>query len=265
MVSTEGALGAAATLVAVAFALSTLDRWLAARRRHELAWTISLAMFAIASAALWWGAATGWSPASFRVFFLFGAVLNVPWLALGTVYLLGGRRLGDPTAAVLALLSAFAAGVLVVAPLEAPVPSGGLPKGSDLFGPLPRVLAAVGSGVGALVLIGGALLSAWRLWRGQPAASSRTTSPGRLALGNVLIAVGALVLSGSGTLAGRVGELEGFEITLLTGISVLFVGFLVATSASAPPAVPAGPAPEARRPARSAQDAPQDLAAHPAR
>ena len=107
MVSTEGALGAAATLVAVAFALSTLDRWLAARRRHELAWTISLAMFAIASGALWWGAATGWSPAAFRVFFLFGAVLNVPWLALGTVYLLGGRRLGDPTAAGLALFSAF--------------------------------------------------------------------------------------------------------------------------------------------------------------
>ena len=166
----------------------------------------------------------------------------------------------------LALLSAFAAGVLAVAPLEAPVPSGGLPKGSDLFGPLPRVLAAVGSGVGALVLIGGALLSAWRLWRGQPAASS----PHRR----------ALAASRSGTSSsprarsccpaaarspGASGELEAFEVTLLTGISVLFVGFLVATSASAPPAAPAGPAPEARRPARSAQDAPQDLAAHPAR
>lgn len=280
MVSTEGALGAAATLVAIAFALSTLDRWLAGRRRHELAWTISLAMFAVASAALWWGAAAGWSPATFRVFYLFGAVLNVPWLALGTVYLLGGRRLGDVTGAVLALLSAFAAGVLAVAPIEAPVAVDGLPKGSDVFGPLPRALAAVGSGLGALVLVGGALVSAWRLWRsrhgaGTTSASSpaRAADPGRLALGNVLIAAGALILSASGMLAGRLGELEAFEVTLLTGISVLFAGFLVATSASRPtrspvPAthiVPAARPGTAGREPGSAQDPAEDLAGHAAR
>lgn len=280
MVSTEGALGAAATLVAIAFALSTLDRWLAGRRRHELAWTISLAMFAIASAALWWGAASGWSAATFRVFYLFGAVLNVPWLALGTVYLLGGRRLGDLTGAVLALVSAFAAGVLAVAPLEGPVSVDGLPKGSDVFGPLPRALAAVGSGLGALVLVGGALVSAWQLWRSRRGTSTakvpggtRAADPGRLALGNVLIAAGALILSASGMLAGRLGELEAFEVTLLAGISVLFAGFLVATSASTPARslVPAAhlvpdPRPGAdARELRSAQDSAEDLASHAAR
>ena len=40
------------------------------------------------------GAAAGRSR-SFRTFYLFGAILNVPWLALGTVYLLAGRRLAD--------------------------------------------------------------------------------------------------------------------------------------------------------------------------
>ncbi len=270
MVSTQGALGAAATLVAIAFALSTLDRWVARRRRHELAWTISLLMFATAAAALWWGAATGWGEASFRVFFLFGAILNVPWLALGTVYLLGGVRQGDRVAAGLAVASAFAAGVLVVAPMTAPVPEAGLPAGSDLFGPLPRIMAAVGSGVGAIVLIGGALLSAWRLLRGRPRVSASPApdaSPKRLALGNLLIALGALILSGSGTLAGRLGELEAFEVTLLAGISVLFVGFLVTTSKPAGGVAPpraAGPRVEQLVGPASAQDAPQDLAAHPA-
>lgn len=89
----NAALAAAATLVAVAFALSTLDRWLRRRRPHELAWTVSLALFAVGSMALWWAESNGWGIGAFRIFYMAGAVLNVPWLALGTVYLLAGQRL----------------------------------------------------------------------------------------------------------------------------------------------------------------------------
>ena len=272
MVSTQGALGAAATLVAAAFALSTLERWLLRRKPYELAWTLSLAMFAVASGDLWWATATGWNDVNFRIFFLFGAILNVPWLALGSIELLAPRRVGRLVGAVLALVSMFAVGVMTVAPLLGPVPSdpNDLPQGSELFGPIPRILAAVGSGVGALVVFGAALLSAWRLLRGRARSaqlSGPVAAPGRLALGNLLIAAGTLVLSGSGTLAGRLGELEAFEVTLLVGVSILFVGFLVATSASgtrAPSAGPVGPAGELAAPATapSAQDAPEDLAAH---
>src|ERR1700716_435924 len=42
----QSALAAGATLVAVAFAMSTFDRWLARRRRHELAWAVALVLFA---------------------------------------------------------------------------------------------------------------------------------------------------------------------------------------------------------------------------
>jgi hypothetical protein len=228
--SKEAALAAAATLLALAFALSTFERWLDRRRRHELAWTISLLMFAAGSAALWVGAAKGFDPVSFRAFYLFGAVLNVPWLALGTVYLLAGRKAGDWTAAGIALVSAFAFGVVAVAPLRGAVVADDLPKGSDLFGPLPRILAAVASGGAALVLIGGALWSAWRLLRGRRAGGAvRSAPPSRLVLGNVLIAIGTLVLSASGTLNARLGAETAFAITLTVGIAVLFVGFLVAT------------------------------------
>ena len=34
------------------------------------------------------GVAAGWTPLSFKLYYLFGAILNVPWLALGTVELL---------------------------------------------------------------------------------------------------------------------------------------------------------------------------------
>ena len=84
-------MGAVAVLVSVAFGLSTLERWLARRKPHELAWTVSLAMFAVASLAYFSAAALGWGELNFRVFYLFGAILNVPFLALGTVYLLARR------------------------------------------------------------------------------------------------------------------------------------------------------------------------------
>ena len=107
----DAALAAAATLIALAFACSTFDRWLARRRRYDLAWSIALAMFTVASAALWLGSSAGWSGPTFRVFFLFGAILNVPYLALGTVYLLGSQRTGDRVAVAITAVAIFSAGV----------------------------------------------------------------------------------------------------------------------------------------------------------
>ena len=229
----NAALAAAATLVALGFGLSTLDRWLRRRRPHELAWMVSLAMFGAGSLALWWAESTGWGNGSFRAFYLFGAVLNVPWLALGTVYLLAGAEIGDRVRGWLVLLSGFTVGVVLVAPTRVQVGGDELPTGKDVFGVAPRVLAAVGSGVSALVIIVGALWSAWRVWRGRvPTLGAVRTiaSPRRLALGNVLIAAGTLVLSASGTLAGRLGKDRAFAVTLLVGIVILFAGFLVASA-----------------------------------
>jgi hypothetical protein len=234
----NAALAAAATLVAVAFAFSTTDRWMRRRRPHDAAWSVSLAMFALGAAALWWAETRGWSLASFRLFYLFGAVLNVPWLGLGTVYLLTGRRAGDVARQWLVLLSGLAAGIVLFAPTRTPVSGADLPTGKDVFGVAPRVLAAVGSGVPALVIIGGAVWSAVRLARRRvPAlvgAQRAVSSPRRLVAGNLLIATGTLVLSASGTLAGRLGKDRAFAITLLSGIVVLFAGFLVASAPARP-------------------------------
>ena len=52
------------------------------------------------------------------MFFAFGAVINVPWLGLGTVYLLAGRRAGDITTRTLLVFSGFALGVVFTAPLH---------------------------------------------------------------------------------------------------------------------------------------------------
>jgi len=229
----NSALAGAATLIACAFTLSTFDRWLRRRQPHELAWTIAMALFALGSGALWWAESSGWNLMAFRIFFLAGAVLNVAWLALGTMYLLIGLRAGNIARNWLVWLSGFATGVVLIAPTKSQVVSTEFPAGREIFGAAPRILAAVGSGVPAMFIIVGALWSAWRVVKKQNPAASKSitrtvTSPKRLAGGNVLIAVGTLVLSASGTLAGRFGQDRAFAITLLCGVSILFSGFLVA-------------------------------------
>jgi hypothetical protein len=121
---------------------------------------------------------------------------------------------------------------MVVAPTTKPFIADEFPRARDHFGALPRILAAIGSGVPALIIILGALWSIARLIaRRTPAfAGARrqgVVTPKRLVASNVLIALGTLVLSASGSLAGRFGEERAFTITLSVGVVILFVGFLV--------------------------------------
>jgi hypothetical protein len=252
------ALAVAAALVALAFACSTFERWLAKRRRHELAWSVALAFFSIAAFSLAAGAALGWGPVTFRLFYLFGAIVNVPFLALGTVYLLAGQERGDRIAAVVSLLAAFAAGIVLAAPLHGTIPHDELVQGSKVFGPPPRILAAVGSGVSALVIFGGAVVSAFRYRR-----TNR-----RMLAANTLIAAGTVILSSSGILNSVLDQMNGFAVTLVVGISVVFAGFLVAAGGGSAarravptiepwtkPAPTPAPAATASRPPRSAAPA----------
>lgn len=222
----------------MAFAFSTGERWLRGRKRHEAAWTVSLIMFALGSLSLWWGAGVGWGEWSFKSFYLFGAILNVPFLALGTVELLAGPKHGRAWTAIVSLLGAFCAGIVVAAPLTSVIAPDGLPQGKDVFGPGPRIAAAVGSGVAALVIIAGALWSAWRLFRVWRSGinNQRTTvgvpSPQRIALANVFIAIGTLILSAGGLLNSVVDAMDGFALSLVAGISVIFAGFLITSSGS---------------------------------
>ena len=238
------ALGAAASLVASAFALCTGERWLRRRRPHEAAWTISLVMFALGSLAYWWAGAVGWNTANFRAFYLFGAILNVPYLAVGTVFLLGGVVIGRRVQFVVHVLAAFCAGVVLSAPSVGAIPADGLPEGREVFGVGPRVMAAVGSGVAATVLIVGALWSVWRLIRGRRStvsvapATPAVLSPRRLVMTNVAIAVGSLVLGAGGTFFTSSEQEVGFGILLVTGIVILFAGFLVTPAAEAPALAP---------------------------
>jgi hypothetical protein len=219
------ALGFVATAIATVFAQATLVRFTRDKRRYDRAWTVALAMYAAASAALATGESTGWDSGTFRVFYLFGAALNVPWLALGSVELLFGEKVGRRATGAVLLFTGLAAGVVMAAPIEGTIePADGIPSGKELFDAGPRVIAAVGSGVGATVVLALAVWSAARYLVQRDVVGAR-----RLAASNVLIALGVLVASSGGLLHGLVGEDEAFAISTVVAISVIYAGFLLAT------------------------------------
>ena len=218
---TDAAFAAAAALVAMAFAATTHERWLDRRDRHLLAWTVALLLFAAAAAALWAGASFGWDGPTFRLFFALGAVANVPVLALGSIYLSFPRALADRIAMTTCCLVAYGCGVVMASPLTNPVPADALPRGADVFGAGPRIAAAVSSSAAAVVIV---VLSVRSIWRAARIGDRRRVGA------NAAILLGTVILSTGGLFNSLASEMTAFALSLLVGVSALFVGFLVASS-----------------------------------
>jgi len=209
-------LPALTAVVSAVFTVAVAMRYARSKRMALLAWAVGLGMFTVAALAGALAQSGGASETEYRVFYLFGGITNVAWLALGTI-LLVAPRFGMPTLVVVLLLSLVSAYAVFATPvnLQIALDTGkGFPDGS-----LPRILAAIGSGLGSVVLIGGALWSAW--------AFLRRRHNGRRALSNVVIALGVIIVAAGGTVTftGASGILE---FTNLIGVSVMFAGFLLA-------------------------------------
>jgi len=221
-----------AAAASAAFAVAVLRQYAARRRPYQLAWGIALSMFTVASLALMAGVVAGWTPVSFKLYYLFGAVLNVPWLALGTVELLAGpaaRR------AYLAALTAFTLVSVVLVALArvtaADLAGRLLPEGKEFLPVAVRVLAVVGNSVGTLVVVGGAVAS------GLAMRSRRDLRP-RFE-GTLLIALGVLLAASGGVLA-FLASSDKLALGLALGASVMYLGFRRASAPARPP-VPTGP------------------------
>jgi hypothetical protein len=202
-------------VVSTLFAAVMAWRWVRRRRPYQLAWTIGLAMFAVAALAGVLARSGGTTESDYRVFYLFGAILNVAWLALGTLYLLAPRIARWGLGLVL-ILSAAAIAAVLGSPVDVSA-AADTGKGFDAS-PLPRALAGIGSGIGSVILIGGALWSAWVFLRRR--------HEGRRAIANVVIAGGVLVAAAGGT-AAFTGASGVVEWTNFVGVSLIFIGFLL--------------------------------------
>lgn len=214
-----------AAAVSLAFGVHLLARFVRRGALHEGLWALAMLMFAGASAALALGVLDGWSAAEFRIYWLLGAVLTVPYLAQGELYLLARERPWIAHLGLAALLigTALMVGEIRAAPTDPAALGHAFPLGREVFGdgsPAHR-LAQYASFPAYFFLLGGATYAAGRM-RGRPELRNRF-------LGTSLIAIGATVVAiGSGIGAG-LGNFALFSISLAGGAAVMYWGFLLAT------------------------------------
>jgi hypothetical protein len=182
-------------------------------------------MFALATLALAHGLIVGWSGAGYRVFFLFGAILNIPFLALGSMFLVAGRRAGTIMFLFLGALSAISITLTTTVDFAQALPAGGVPE--HVFPPIsagfgPRLLAAISGGIGASILVVLSVVSVIRFWR-----KSR-----RIVWGNLLVLGGTLAASTGGT-GLALGRSAAFSLSLMAAVTLIWWGFRVSSGARA--------------------------------
>lgn len=214
------------SLISFVFAGLIFRRWSVRRRAHLLLWGIGMVMYGIGGFCEGYYAAFGWNPLVFRLWYLFGAMLVAAWLGQGTAYLLIRRRWAHALMAILGAASLYGAARVFGAQLDPAAMGSSLHTGSELSGKAivsggVRTLTPFFNLYGTLLLVGGALYSAWIFWRKRILLHR--------VIGNVLIATGALLPAFGGAFS-RLGISGALYISELLGTLLLFAGFLRATS-----------------------------------
>ena len=200
----EALLAFAAALLALRLAGGLLARWRLRRRPELAAWAASLGAYALASAALAWGAAWGWSEASFRVYYLAGGLLTAPLLGLGSL-LLAGVRAALPIALV---YCGLAVGAAIAEPLTA-ISGTTIPDASEHLDFFPvRLLAVLANSAGTLAVVGVALKTVRR----RP-------------IGNSLILAGVAVAAVGTALLGF-GEAQ-TAVSIAVAAALFYGGFIL--------------------------------------
>jgi hypothetical protein len=213
-------------VVSIVFAVLVFKRYLARRGSHLLLWGIGMVFYAIGGFCEAYYGTFGWNPLIFRLWYLFGAILVAAWLGQGTVYLLAKRTWAHVLMGLLALGSLYAAFRIFGAVLDPSLMTASLHTGSELSGhaivtPGVRALTPIFNLYGTVTLVGGAAWSAWIFWR-KRILLHRT-------IGNVLIAVGALLPAFGGTFS-RMGLPGALYLSELLGAVLMFAGFVRATT-----------------------------------
>ena len=203
----EALLAFGAALLSLRLAGGLAGRWRERRSPELAAWACALLAYALASAALAWGAAHGWDARAFRAYYLFGGLLTAPLLGAGSL-LLVGRRWAAPAAF---LYSGLAIGVMLAVPVHGVFVGTSIPTAQAHLDFLPaRVLAVVANTLGTVAVVVVALQGIRR----RP-------------LGNALILAGVGTAAVGSALAG-LGEAE-TALFIAAAALLLYLGFVTPT------------------------------------
>lgn len=221
------------TLVTFALAAAIFRRYQVKGGIHLLMWTIGFGLYGLGTLTEVILSFT-FSGLVLKLWYLSGAMLTAAWLGQGTMYLLIRRtRIVNGFAIGLGVISLLSLVLLLASPLTqaAATYQLALPASAQYKAVLTRSGAIIALTIllniyGTILLVGGALYSAYLFWRKQVLLNR--------VLGNILIAAGALApaMAGSFIKAGLTDLLYPSE---LIGVIIIYIGFQMAVSHSVVP------------------------------
>src|SRR5688572_14594657 len=122
----ETAIATGAAVIATGFALDLARDFSRQPRPHTAAYGAGIGLFALATWALAAGLAFGWEGWSYRTFFLLGAILNIPVLAVGSFFLVVGRKAGNLALLFTGAIGAISTTLTTTVPFARPLPEAGI-------------------------------------------------------------------------------------------------------------------------------------------
>lgn len=204
------------TLLALPFGIVLWRRYRSRGGEHLLWWSVGVFMYGLGTFAESYTTLFGWSEGVFRLWYISGALLGGAPLAQGTVYLLFPKRVADRMAVALVTVISVASVCVVLSPIDYAAVEPHRLTGAVFGWQWVRAFSPFINLYAAIFLIGGAAWSAVK-FMGNPDTRNR-------AIGNVLIAVGAL-LPGIGGSFTRFGHTEVLYVTELLGLILIWLGY----------------------------------------
>ncbi|HEX9090776.1 MAG TPA: hypothetical protein VF831_04770 [Anaerolineales bacterium] len=215
------------TIITFAFAAAVFSRFRVRHGAHLLLWCIGLVLYGIGTLTEVVSLFT-FNPLALKLWYLSGAMLTAAWLGQGTINLLVRRRGIAPTLnIILIILSLLAVALVLLAPITSAAAS--YNTAQPLSGQYKDILTRSGIVIlltillntyGTLTLVGGAIYSAYIFWRKRVLYNRM--------VGNILIAVGAILPALGGTFVQR-GLPDFLYLSEFLGAILMYIGFLQAT------------------------------------
>ena len=193
--------------------------------RHLLWWGLGMATYGLGTFTEAWTSIAGWNPMIFRTWYVAGAFMGGYPLAQGSIYLLMNRKFADRSAWLVSSIILVATGLVFLTPLDTTASEAHRLSGNVIEWSWLRYISPFINLYAVVFLVGGAIVSALRF---RKAAELRQRY-----LGNVLIAIGAILPAIGGSLT-RAGYVEALYVTELAGLLLIFWGYRKNVAGKAP-------------------------------
>jgi len=212
------------TVISLLFSAVIYKRYRQRRGTHLLWWSWGVLVYGMGTFAESWITLLGWNLIIFKFWYVVGALLGGAPLAQGTVWLLLKRKTAMRLTFALVSFFLISSFFVMMSPVVYESVNPFLPSGKAFEWQWVRAFSPFLNTYAVIFLIGGAIISASRYRKHIKDESLSSLVARDRFIGNVLIAVGA-ILPGIGGISSRAGYTEVLYIGELIGIILIWAGY----------------------------------------